>query len=211
MHLRFEEREPRHVPPGVSEALGEAVRDRVAQRRAHGRHGRRSPAHRAGRGTPPRHNDVCTPAHDLLDHRRPAFRSALLPVDLDDDVLPLDVPEVGQGVAELRDAVDSRRAARHQERDARLAGHLRVSRPDTEADQRDDGEEDRPSSHSMISSARTSTDGAMVRPSTFAVLMLMTRSILVACSMGNSPGFAPLRILSTKVAARRQNSGKLTA
>jgi hypothetical protein len=51
--------------------------------------------------------------------------------------------------------------------------------------------------HSMTWSARPSTDGGIVRPSAFAVLRLMTSSNFVGCSTGNSPGFAPLRILST--------------
>ena len=41
------------------------------------------------------------------------------------------------------------------------------------------------------------TDGGMVRPSASAVLRLMTNSNLLGCSMGRSPGLAPLRSLST--------------
>jgi hypothetical protein len=51
--------------------------------------------------------------------------------------------------------------------------------------------------HSITSSAVASSDGGMVRPRSFAVLRLITSSNLVGCSMGKSPGFAPLRILST--------------
>jgi hypothetical protein len=43
----------------------------------------------------------------------------------------------------------------------------------------------------------------MVRPSALAVFVLMTSSNLVGCSMGRSAGFAPLKILSAKLAARR--------
>ena len=46
----------------------------------------------------------------------------------------------------------------------------------------------------------------MVRPSAFAVLRLIISSNYVGCSMGRSPGLAPFKILSTKVAARRQTS-----
>src|SRR5262245_24408615 len=53
----------------------------------------------------------------------------------------------------------------------------------------------------MTSSARASSDGGMVRPSALAVLRLMTSSNLVGCSTGRSAGLAPLRILSTKMAA----------
>src|SRR5215813_443196 len=58
--------------------------------------------------------------------------------------------------------------------------------------------------HSVTWSARPSTDCGIVRPSAFAVFMLMTRSNFVGCSTGKSPGFAPLRILSTYSAARRR-------
>jgi carboxypeptidase Taq len=53
------------------------------------------------------------------------------------------------------------------------------------------------SSHSIISSARARIGCGIVRPSALAVLRLMTSSNLVGCSIGRSPGFAPLRILST--------------
>ncbi len=46
-------------------------------------------------------------------------------------------------------------------------------------------------------SARPSSDGGIVRPRALAVLRLMTSSNFVGCSTGRSPGFVPLRILST--------------
>src|SRR5690348_3530907 len=55
-------------------------------------------------------------------------------------------------------------------------------------------------------SALASTLGGMVRPICFAAFRLITSSNLVGCSMGRSPGLAPLRILSTYVAARRNKS-----
>jgi len=57
--------------------------------------------------------------------------------------------------------------------------------------------------HSISSSASVSSEGGTVRPSALATLTLMTSSNLVGCSTGRSAGFAPFRILSTKVAARR--------
>src|SRR5215510_6976310 len=60
--------------------------------------------------------------------------------------------------------------------------------------------------HWITSSARTRMDCGIVRPSAFAVFRLMTSSNLVGCSTGRSAGFAPFRILSTKIAARRQMS-----
>jgi Mechanosensitive ion channel len=48
-------------------------------------------------------------------------------------------------------------------------------------------------SYSSTSSTIANTPGGMARLSAFAVLRLMTRSNLVACSTGRSPGFSPLR------------------
>jgi hypothetical protein len=55
--------------------------------------------------------------------------------------------------------------------------------------------------HSITSLASASNCGGTLSPSAFAVFVLITGSNLVGCSTGRSPGFAPLRILSTKVAA----------
>jgi hypothetical protein len=63
----------------------------------------------------------------------------------------------------------------------------------------------------MSSSARARTAGGIVSPSILAVLRLITSSNLLGCSMGRSAGFAPLRILSTYVAARRNRWGSLGA
>jgi hypothetical protein len=57
--------------------------------------------------------------------------------------------------------------------------------------------------YSITSSARASNVGGTVRPSALAVLRLMTSWNLVGCSTGRSAGLAPLRILSTKTAVRR--------
>jgi ABC transporter substrate binding protein len=57
--------------------------------------------------------------------------------------------------------------------------------------------------YSITWSARCSSDCGIVRPRAFAVLRLNTSSNLVGCSTGRSAGFAPFRILSTKIAARR--------
>src|SRR6516165_7196266 len=66
-----------------------------------------------------------------------------------------------------------------------------------------------PAAHSITSSARSRNASGIVRPSALAVVKLMTRSNLVGCSIGISPGFAPRRILSTELAARRNCSEKL--
>ena len=60
--------------------------------------------------------------------------------------------------------------------------------------------------YSITSSARSRIAGGTVRPSALAVLRLTTSSNLVGCSTGRSAGLSPLRILSTKPAARRNRS-----
>src|SRR5262249_26881748 len=64
--------------------------------------------------------------------------------------------------------------------------------------------------HSITSSARGSSVGGTSRPSALAVLRLTTNSNLVPCWIGKSDGFAPLRMLSTKVAKRYHMSLSLT-
>src|SRR5512144_2631596 len=48
--------------------------------------------------------------------------------------------------------------------------------------------------HSITSSARSSSVGGTVPPSVFAVVRLITSSNFVDCSTGRSAGLAPLRI-----------------
>src|SRR5262249_25360201 len=60
--------------------------------------------------------------------------------------------------------------------------------------------------HSITSSARCRNASGMVRPSTFAVVRLMTRSNLVGCSTGMSAGLVPRNILSMYSAPRRNKS-----
>src|SRR6476620_12512609 len=50
-------------------------------------------------------------------------------------------------------------------------------------------------SYSIASSARLSSSGGTVSPSSFAVLRLITSSSLVGSSTGRSSGFAPFKIL----------------
>jgi hypothetical protein len=60
--------------------------------------------------------------------------------------------------------------------------------------------------YSITSSVRASKLYGIVRPSALAVFRLTIVSNLVARSTGRSLGFAPFRILSTNVAARRNMS-----
>ncbi len=54
--------------------------------------------------------------------------------------------------------------------------------------------------YSMTWSARPSSDGGTVRPRALAVFRLMTSSNFVGRSIGRSPGLAPFRMRSTKLA-----------
>src|SRR4029077_13627852 len=56
--------------------------------------------------------------------------------------------------------------------------------------------------YSITWSARSKSDGGIVRPRALAVLRLMTSSNLVGRSTGGSDGLAPLSILSTYSAYR---------
>src|SRR5262249_35736869 len=66
------------------------------------------------------------------------------------------------------------------------------------AEQRDEGAPP----HSITSSARARSVGGTSKPKALAVFRLTTNSNLVPCCTGRSAGFAPLRILSTKLAQR---------
>src|SRR5262249_29432964 len=57
--------------------------------------------------------------------------------------------------------------------------------------------------HSITSSASARIVGGVSRLSDLVVLRLMTKSNFVGCWAGNSAGFAPFKILSTKYAKRR--------
>src|SRR5262249_46984074 len=77
-----------------------------------------------------------------------------------------------------------------------LAGRLRARRQRPRrraAEQR----EELAAGHSITSSARGSSDGGTVRAGALGGGRLMTRSNLIGCSTGMSPGLAPRRILST--------------
>jgi len=72
-------------------------------------------------------------------------------------------------------------------------------------------ESGRSRAYSITLSALISSDCGMVMPSALAVLRLITSSNVVGCSTGSSPGFAPLKILSTNAAARRNLAGRFCA
>jgi hypothetical protein len=63
-----------------------------------------------------------------------------------------------------------------------------------------------PDSHLITRSALAKTFGGMVNPICLAAFKFAVKINLVGYSTGNSPGFAPFKILSTNLAARRYDS-----
>src|SRR5438876_3224407 len=62
--------------------------------------------------------------------------------------------------------------------------------------------------HSITSSATNKMSRLIVSPTVLAAFRLMTSSNLVGRSTGKSAGFAPLSILSTYLAVRRNRSSR---
>src|SRR5262245_43719421 len=133
----------------------------------------------------------------------------LRPAVFDRHILSLDVAGFAQSLAERVHKRVRRRAGRPgvEDPDHRYCLLLRPSRerhgedaPTHHSDERS------PVHHSMTWSARPSTDCGIFRPRALAVWRLTTRSNLVGCSMGKSPGFAPFKIFATCPPARRSTS-----
>src|SRR5262249_8272537 len=121
------------------------------------------------------------------------------------DVAPLDVAELPHAVAERRKIPRHRRLGAGMENADALELIRRLLRARRErpcnraAEQRDE----LAPLHSITSSARASSVAGTSRPRAFAVFRLIRSSIMVTRSIGRSAGRAPLRILSTKIGARR--------
>src|SRR5262249_26435062 len=130
---------------------------------------------------------------------------------VDDNILALNPPELAQPLPERVE--QGRPIGRGRQTKKTYPRHLsrllRVGRKRRGEEAESASDEGAPVHYWMTSSARASTAGGMVRPRALAVLRLMTSSNLVGCSMGRSAALAPLRSLSTKVAARRLKSRRL--
>src|SRR5262249_8020231 len=128
-----------------------------------------------------------------------AFAASLCPAILDRDGAALDPAEFAQSLDESGGVLTLRRRChRAQKTNRRQFARLLRSRPERPhgcraAEKRDE----LATLHSITSSARASTGGGISRPSTFAVLRLMTSSNLVGACTGRSPGFSTLRMRST--------------
>src|SRR5262249_9163973 len=122
------------------------------------------------------------------------------PAIFDIDVLPFDIANLTQSLAECVDSgrrFTWRSAAEESDHWHRRLLRARRERPSCSraAEQCD---ELAAAAHSITSSARAKNVSGIVRPSALMVVRLMTSSNLVGCSTGRSAGFVPLRILSTK-------------
>jgi hypothetical protein len=126
-----------------------------------------------------------------------AVRVALL----DDEIAALDPPELLESLPEWIQGEGF--GIGKQPADPGQAGLLPLDDERRGQEAQGTSDEAPPVHYSMISSARASTDGGIVRPRAFAVLRLITSSNRVACSTGRSAGFAPLSILATYEATRR--------
>src|SRR5215475_14211993 len=157
---------------------------------------------RERRRRPSRDNQGHLTSNQLRRQGAQSIASPLSPAIFDLDFLALDVSCLFQRLMERGQTprVRLRRCAAEKS-DHRHPRLLRTcpERPrGCAAEQRDECAPP----HSITSSARASSVGGTSSPSALAVLTLMTRSNLVGCSTGMSPGFAPRRILSTMPATR---------
>jgi hypothetical protein len=120
-------------------------------------------------------------------------------------------PECIHASLRLRVSLDIRQEqtqSAHSVRRRRFGSDRRKNETASENDcESAENREELASLHSITWSARKRMDCGIERPRAFAVLRLITSSNLVGCSTGRSPGFAPLRILSMYLAARRNKSG----
>src|SRR5262249_19172895 len=104
--------------------------------------------------------------------------------------------------------VGSRRRASAEETNSREARRLLPARREPPrgrraAEQRDEIAAFHTRAHSITSSARNRSVGGIVIPIAIAVFRFTASSNLVGCSIGRSTGFAPRKILSTRVTTCR--------
>src|SRR5262249_47538912 len=117
------------------------------------------------------------------------FLAALRKTIFDDQVLTLDVAELSQPIRKVLDGPQPQVA--HQPDAPHPHGLLRACRERPRRRAADSQDEIAPP-HSITSSARASKVGGKVMPRVLAVLRFRTRSNLVGCCTGRSPGFSPL-------------------
>src|SRR5262245_31791976 len=136
-------------------------------------------------------------SHELICNLDKTLAASVRPAILDRDIAPLRPTYLPQPGDKCRSPLTlRRRRARAQQPDGRhLPLRPRRERPRGRrtAEQRDE----LAPSHSITSSAATSSLSGTVRPSIRAVWWLITSSNLLDCTTGRSAGLAPLRIRPT--------------
>src|SRR6516225_6970794 len=203
--------QPRGIAAGPREGSNEAGTNRIARHRKHNWDSRSRLLRSERRFVSARENEIDLKADEFSRDLGEALRNSLCRAILDGYGTPFDPAEFAQTAHKRLDpcALACRRAGIEQADGQKLAGPLlRASRDRPRRRAAEERDEFAAPNHSITSVASASSVGGTVRPSTFAVVRLMTRSNLVGCSTGMSAGFAPRNILSTNSAARRYKSGK---
>src|SRR5262245_34113163 len=185
-------------PGCVTSRLIQAGNESGSHRVFPGEHDRDRRSYRfSGRGwnVAPRRNDDCYLAPDQI--RRQCWQSIVLALGrlvLDCDVLTLEISGLLEALKKRRHqvggALDRSAPEEPDHRHRRLLRACRERPSRRAAEQRDEFA----AFHSITSSARTRIDVGTSRPSALAVLRLMISSTLMACWIGKSAGFSPLRI-----------------
>src|SRR5262249_21702667 len=125
--------------------------------------------------------------------------TSLRPAILDRNIAALSPAKLTQSLHKSSSPGTPDRSFRAQEADGRQLARLLRARRQRPSDRRAAEQRDElaASHHSITSAARASNVAGTSRPSTLAVLRLMTSSYLVGACTGRSAGFSPLRMRST--------------
>src|SRR5262249_22816940 len=189
---------------GSAQAGDKAKLDRVQAEAEDDRYRRSRCFGRERHNRAARCSDNVYPAADEIGHQlRNSRKVVLCPPVFDCYVLALDVVGFAQSFAErcqqTRHRLRRIRMDISDDWDGRLL-RARRERPRRRAAEQREG---LAPLHSITSSARSRNVPGILRGRASAVVRLMTRSNLIGCSTGMSPGFAPRKILSTWSPARR--------
>src|SRR5215468_1525629 len=151
-----------------------------------------------------RDNYIDFKAHELLRNLFEAFAAALCPAIFDRNIATFIPAEFAQPLHESGGPwfPGRWRGCTQKPDDGESTRLLRARRERPHRSRAAEQRDELAAFHSITSSTRASKIGERSRPSALAALRLITNSNLVPCWTGKSAGFAPLRILSTKVADR---------
>src|SRR5262249_1657033 len=147
-----------------------------------------------------RYDHIDLESDELSGNLAEALGTSLRPTPLERQGATLDPAEFAQSLNKGGSpCTPGRRRARSKEpndRHLRWLLRARRHRPPGRgtAEERDELTPLHRCNHSITSSARASSVGGTLMPSTPAVLRLRISSIFVACWTGRSPGFSPLRM-----------------